>query len=506
MNFALVGDDPDILPLVSAIAVHSTHRLDCAALVGTLEPRLRQLDPGVRLLPRWDAVLAAGGIDAVLVCGSDEAVIEAARQIAAAGLPLLILPRSAQGSTWIYELSLIRDEGNAWIAPIFADRALAGYQRIRSALDTGLLGRPLYLRIDREIQVEGGASGPGLTTRTLEDALLQDVDLLRFLGGDYSRVTAGLSGATADRVAAAAITLAGEGLPEATWMLRGTSSASRFNLVVAGEAGEVSVTLSGDPPAWSARTERVTLPDLDGSLGSDEGTAVLGAIEELWSRRRGPSHSPAHPDGARPGPERSDASAWTDLVRAFEVVDAARVSVRRRRAIDLHAEAASERNLFKSHMTTLGCLTLTLTLVGVLFLLLLMPMLDARSRDQIESERAGGIVRRTEFQPHAAQLTDAGVDHLKLLAPRMGETRFPVLIETAGLEDDAALNQKRHDAVVTELKRRGIDDAAQRTQVVPIVGEWYPQALRVVRVLVFAPLALFLVLQFFVFITRPGAR
>jgi hypothetical protein len=144
--------------------------------------------------------------------------------------------------------------------------------------------------------------------------------------------------------------------------------------------------------------------------------------------------------------------------------------------------------------------------VGVLFLLLLMPMLDARSRDQIESERAGGIVRRTEFQPQTAQLTEAGIDHLKLLAPKMGETRFPVLIETVAPQDDAALNQKRRDAVVGELKRRGIDDAAQRTQVVPIVGEWYPQALRVVRVLVFAPLGLFLVLQFFVFITRPGAR
>ena len=43
-------------------------------------------------------------------------------------------------------------------------------------------------------------------------------------------------------------------------------------------------------------------------------------------------------------------------------------------------------------------------------------------------------------------------------------------------------------------------------QVVPIVGEWYPPVLRVVRVLAFAPLALFLVLQLFVFLTRPAAR
>jgi hypothetical protein len=194
------------------------------------------------------------------------------------------------------------------------------------------------------------------------------------------------------------------------------------------------------------------------------------------------------------------------LVCAFETVDAARLSVRRRRAIDLHSEAASERNSFKSHMTALGCLTLTLTLVGVLFLLLLMPLLDARSRDQIEAERAGGIVRRDEFKPQSAELNESGIEHLRLLAPRMGETRFPVLIEQASASEDRALNQKRQDVVVDAIKKHGVDDAAQRTQVVPIVGQWYPQALRIVRVLVFAPLGLFLVLQVLVFLTRPAAR
>jgi hypothetical protein len=506
MNFALIGDDPDILPLIRAIAASSTHRLECAALIRGLESPLRQIVPALRVLSRWDAILTAGPIAAVLVCGTDEAVLEAARQLAAAGNRLLILPRSAQGSTWIYELSLIRDEGNAWIAPIFVDRALPGFRRIRAAMDAGLLGRPLYLRLDREIRSQSDAAGPVLLTSVVEDALLHDVDLLRSLGGDYSRVSAGLSGAIDDRLAAAAITLAGDALPEATWMLRGTSNPSRFSLVVAGEKGEISVTASGEPVAWSVRSERVSIADLDGTLWSDEGAAALTAIEQLLPRQSDASRSGLERAGTQSEPERSDAAAWTDLVRAFEVVDAARVSVRRRRAIDLHSETASERNLFKSQMTALGCLTLTLTLVGVLFLLLLMPMLDARSRDQIEAERAGSIVRRSEFKTNSADLGQAGIEHLHRLAPRMGESRFPVLIEPAPAADDRALNQKRKDFVIDVLKKQGVDDAAQRTQVTPIVGEWYPQALRVVRVLVFAPLALFLVLQFFVFLTRPAVR
>jgi predicted dehydrogenase len=501
MNFALVGDDPDILPLVGAIAASPDDRLECAALAGDLESQLRSSAPGVRILPRWDAILTAGPINAVLVCGSSEAVLEAARQLAAAGKPLLILPRSAQGSTWIYELSLIRDEGNAWIAPIFIDRALPGFQSLRAAIEAGQLGRPLYLRIDREIRAENGAAGAVLPTSVVENALLQDADLVRSLGGDYSRVSAALSGAVDNHLAAAAVTLSGDGLPEATWTVRGTSSPSRFNLVVAGEKGEVSVTASGEPVEWSVRSERITIPGLDGSLWSDEGPALLAAIEQRLAPQTHRERSQAASSAAR-----SDAAPWTDLVRAFEVVDAARLAARRRRAIDLHSETASERNLFKSQMTALGCLTLTLTLVGVLFLLLLMPMLDARSRDQIEAERAGAVFRRAEFKPQGAELNTSGDEHLTLLAPKMGETRFPVLIEQAAAPDDPALNQKRQDAVAGALKKQGVDDAAQRTQVAPIVGEWYPQALRVVRVLVFAPLALFLILQLFVFLTRPGAR
>jgi hypothetical protein len=503
MKFALIGDDPDMLPLIGAIAGHPTHHLDCAALLGDLEAEIRSMAAGIRILPRWDAILTTSQLDGVLVCGSDELVLEAAKQLASGGSPLLILPRSAQGSTWIYELSLIRDEGNAWIAPIFVDRNLPGFQKIGELLRAGALGRPLYLRIDREIRTPSDGAASVLPTGLLEDALLHDVDLLRSLGGDYSRVTAALSGVVSDRVAAAAVTLSGDTLPEATWMVRGTSNSSRWSLVVAGESGEVSVVASGEPVTWAIQAQRIpaAVGNLDERLWTDEGAAVLTAIEKSLSKR-----SEARSNSERSPELRSDAAAWTDLVRAFEVIDAARVSVRRRRAIDLHAETASERNLFKSQMTALGCLTLTLTLVGVLFLLLLMPLLDARGRNQIEAERADGIVRRNEFKPQTAELDEAGVKHLRGLAPKMSESHFPILIEAAPAAEDRALDQKRRDAVIDVLQQEHVDDAAQRTQVALLVGEWYPQALRVVRVLVFAPLALFLALQLLVVLTRPAAR
>ena len=492
MRFALLGDDPRVLPLIRAIVDDERHSLESAALLGQLEPQVRTAAPSVRVLPRWDAILTGTPVDAVLVCGNSEPVLEAARQVAAAGNSLLILPRSDQGSTWIYELSLIRDEGSVWIAPIFVRRALAGFQEIRSLIDSDTLGNVLYLRIDCEIAPGPDATGPLVSPKQAEDALLQDVDLLRFLGGDYSRVTSGQSGAVGDQIAAATATLAGEGLPEATWMTRGTAGQPFWTLVIAAERGEIAVTAAGNPVTWTVHTKRASMPDLDPSLWSDEGTAALKSIEELFSQRSDPG--------------RGDSAAWTDLVRAFEVIDATRVSIRRRRAIDLHSETASERNLFKSQMTALGCLTLTLTLVGVLFLLLLMPLLDARSRTQIEAERADAIIRRVEFKPQTAELNELGSDHISRLAPHLGESRFPVLIEQSSPSDDRPLDQRRRDFVIDAIKKDGGGDATERTQIAPIVGEWYPQALRVVRILVFAPLALFLVLQALVFLTRPSAR
>ncbi len=170
----------------------------------------------------------------------------------------------------------------------------------------------------------------------------------------------------------------GEGRPEATWTVHGSSEGPSWKLLVAGEKGEISLTAEEKAPDWNVRTERVSLPSRTDMTAFDEGERVLQSLTE----------------GTR---EASYAADWNDLIRAFEIVDAARASARRRRAIDLHLETTSERNIFKSHMTAVGCLLLTFTLVGVVFLLLVMPLFDGRSRTQLEAQRADAIIRVTDF-------------------------------------------------------------------------------------------------------------
>jgi hypothetical protein len=488
MNFALLGDDPAVLPLVRAIARHPDHRIDCAALAGALERELSRIAPGLQILPGWDRILTAGEVESVIICGTDTSILEGAKQIAAAGKPLVIYPQGTQGSTWIYELGLIRDEGRTSIVPVFADRLRPSFRLLREAIDSELLGRLLYLQIDREIVPAQTADGPALLTRgEVEDALLRDVDLLRSLGGDYGRVSAVNSGVVGDRVAAAAATLMGEGRPEATWTVHGSSEGPSWKLVVAGEKGEISLTAEEKAPDWSLRTERISLPDRSDATAFDEGERVLQSLT------KGPR-------------EVSYAANWNDLVRGFEIVDASRASVRRRRAIDLHLETTSERNIFKSHMTAVGCLLLTFTLVGVVFLLLVMPLFDARSRPQLEAQRANAIIRVTDFAPATATLNVKGTVHVRQIAARMEEGRFPVLIAEIRGADGRRLSERRRDVVIAQLKKEGVKDATERTQVGPIVGEWYPQVLQFVRVLAFLPLGLFLILQAFVLLTRPATK
>ena len=243
MNFALIGDDPAVLPLVRAITHSQDHHIECAAMIGSLERELLRANPGLRILPTWDRILVGNEIDSVIVCGHEPETLEAAKQIAAAGKPLVILPQVRQGSTWIYELGLIRDEGHVSLVPAFADRVRPTMRALHDAIDAGALGRLLYLQIDREIVPEQTEGGPALLAKgQIEDALLRDVDLLRSLGGDYGRVSAVQSGVVGDRIAAAAATLMGDNLPEATWTARGAADKPEWKLVVAGEKGEVTVT------------------------------------------------------------------------------------------------------------------------------------------------------------------------------------------------------------------------------------------------------------------------
>jgi hypothetical protein len=79
----------------------------------------------------------------------------------------------------------------------------------------------------------------------------------------------------------------------------------------------------------------------------------------------------AHPTVAMLFPVDVTIAAWRDAVEAFELLDGVDHSLERRRTIDLHHEPVSERTIFKTQMTAMGCGVLMATLLLMLVYLAL---------------------------------------------------------------------------------------------------------------------------------------
>lgn len=414
MNFGLLGDDPAAMPVIRALAHHPQHSLSHAALVGerTLAEVMNSA-PGVRVCEGWDEFLRpstavgdrrpplAAAVDAVLIAGHQPDVLQGAKQLASAGKPLLVFPHTVEEATWVYELTLVRDEAHVLLFPVLPLRWHPSVAQLRTLIQGGSIGRVLHFRWERVVPTRAQPGSPLVTTKDVETALLPDVDLLRCLAGDYNQVTALYSGATEPRqgrsmeMSLATVTLAGEGLPQAVWSLTTKSRESRvqspeknpssslaldsglWTLTVTGETGTLQLS-GGDDPAEITLTQDGTAVT-DASAGNwNIGAAVLDRFDAALAG------NDVRPD-------------WTDLTRALEIVEGVHRSVRRRRTIDLHFETTSERGQFKTQMTALGCGLLVLTLLAVLVLLMIGALFEV-------NETVMRILRIAVFLPLVAFL------------------------------------------------------------------------------------------------------
>ncbi|MEX0716779.1 MAG: hypothetical protein WD066_09335 [Planctomycetaceae bacterium] len=354
MNLVLLGYQPAVLPLLDAITADTSCRVTCV-WGESLSTAALEAAPGARRIDDWAELLAPGTVDAVIVAGGDEDTLGAAKHLFAAGRPLLVVPHSGQDSSWMYELSLQWADARAALMPFFPHREDANVRGLRAALADGTIGTPRSLEMERLIAADRHDS-PLLSAEEIDAALLKDADLLRFLAGRYTQVTALRTGDGAPGCLRAMVTLAGNRLPEATWTARPSADAPGYKLTVAGEAGSATLESSaGDAPS------RLTIA---GEPRPNDPLSAVGHAARILAAFRGTRDS-----------EPGDAD-WEDLIRARETVEAGHDSLRRRRTIDLHAGTHSEQTVFKSQMTALGCGVLFLTLLGVIVL----SMLDAAFR------------------------------------------------------------------------------------------------------------------------------
>lgn len=453
MNFAILGDDAAAAPLIKA-ALAAGHRFVRSAL----SERLIRSHTEFASFPQcpWEDLLIDKSVDAVLVAGESDETQTAAKHLASAGAPLLIVPRLAFGAAAAYELSLIRDDSCVKIMPAFEHRFVPELVEISMRLTQGEQGAIRRLQVDRVLT----SPTSSLTEAEINAASLLDIDLLQWLGGRYDQVTAQRSGQSEQGYSQATLTLAGSGLPDATWTAR-RGLAEAWRLTIETERGPIT---------------------LEHSANLKSPAAVIAAFVAV--------DAPNTPD-------------WSDAVRVFDVLDAAKRSLRRRRTIDLHFETLSERQQFKTQMTAIGCGMLMLTLLLMLALLGLGALLESRDRAVRNAEAAGLLLKESDFESHGAVLTPAAEARVEQMAERLKEEPKSAYLEPSSDPPNSELDQRRRDKIVERLTNLGVEAADHRTSLAAHRSEFWDTLMRILRLAWIAPLVLFLVAQGLILVAKP---
>lgn len=287
--------------------------------------------------------------------------------------------------------------------------------------------------------------------RPIETLLFDDLARIGRLAGRFNQVTATLG-------AAATVTLNADDGTTATWTLRPTDGPANAEFLL------------GDTPL---ELDKKTPPDP--AIGWTEIATGMSHLE------------------------------LDELVDVIETFTAIQESSRRRRAIELHHEPASERTVFKSQMTAAGCLLLLLTLMGLVALLVLGAVLDPTNTRGGRADRVGFLLAEDDFQTGTASLSNSGNQHLDGIAGRVEHVGIPIVVATT---PDPTLDRNRRDEVEAQLGRRGIRVARGRIVIDTRPAAWTEALMKIARIAWIAPLVLFLVLQGLILATRtkPSSR
>lgn len=483
MRLALLISDPLPLPVFQALrTLPEFSELLCWTADDGLRPRLREEFPSARFVDRWDALLTEP-LDAVLICGVTNELQTAARHLAQRGLQLLVLIEATTGPARLFDFMTVWQEHPQLLIPVYlsgveqaADFAFHQFQQ----QDCGTLWKLEF----RRVMSSNGAENPLCSPERIDRTLLQDLHWICRHTGLPQHVTMQVSGPAGDP-AEIIVLLGGAETPEVRWTLTShLQEPEHWSLELRGSAGVVSLA-SSDPvtpekerPAGTLSTKR--------SVDDGRTADLLRQLQQ--------ADQPAATDPAT-------ATAWLELIQLAEIGAVARRSLLRRRTLDAHFGEASERSQFKSQMTALGCGALLWTMFGMISLLVLGGLADPRDREYRQSAAAGFVFQQELFEHGHRTLTPVGHDRIRALAAQWSETT-PVLIVEESSQVDTDVNRSREEAVVKELAVAGVQNPEQRLVLRPLRGEWFEIAMRAGWVLVFAPLAIVLLLQLLILASR----
>ena len=459
----------------------------------SLRPRLRELV----LLARGQVVApdAEAGVDVTLVSGSEASAKATVPALVRQGQAVWVVPESVLGSEFVYEQIPLDDEYPHQLRAIWPLRLAAAVMELKRQLVDRRFGAILHLQMERTT-----SGGPTFFPEIAHAAWLQDADLLRYLAaGDYKRVTAIHSGLSSQGITTASVSLNGDDVPDAMWAFRAVGS-PRAELTITTDRGAAVLAWEGDAsPTLTVNCQLVALsPDSPSPVPPH--APLAGPIVSLTGSHedRGDTGLGESGDDRRVLPE--GVTAWGEAVRAFDLLDAARRSLLRKRTVELQFESTSERSQFKTHMTAVGCSLLLLTILGWIGLLFAGRMLDPRDTQQKQSENAGFVFTSDQFD--GPQLNSHGRETMTEIVENFGRRSATILIDG---DPSAAESVERRAVVVRELESAKLDNGEVRTLVRPLQGVWFKRGMLVAWVVLFLPLGVMLAIQLLIGVTpSPG--
>ncbi len=445
MRRVLIVDDPRLAPRLIRLRRLLPAAWDLLAVPHDQvdfwnSPALQPLGAETASLADLRTTLPAGEAAALFVAATSPDALKLASMLAfRPGAHVEVLPHASQTADWIFSLYPLSEGEPPRVQGVHEHRADAAVHAFHDQLPNQ--------RAARHLAVTCVVPQATLSEADIETWLLEDIDLLRQLAGEFKHLIA------------VAIPDAASGLHSVTVTLGGP------------EAGTVAWTLKPGPE-FHWRLQADTGPELHRTAD--------GEFRFAGSQTQ---NGPPPPPPFVP---------WENVLRAFDDLAALRRSLKRRRLVELQTETISERAQFKSLMSASGCGLLLVTLLGAVSLLGVGAALDPRDSLQRTSERLGLILRADDFQAGSSTLSAAADAEWPDMIRRLSQSSAPILVEQT---DQAALDGQRRERVTARLTEAGVESPATRVELHRFRGDLFLTLLTLAWIALFLPLGIFLAVQ-----------
>jgi predicted dehydrogenase len=348
IRIAFLGTDEATAELVRAVL--ESRRCE---LVGICEfegardaaAELQPLAGQLRPIAEWEDLLDDQRVDAVIVArGADEDLrAEQLRKFIQTGMPVLVSHPVVGSMLVYYELDMIRRETHSVVVPHLA---LRNHPAVRALAEIVRAGGESPIGKVEHVTLERCIAEP--TKKNVERQFARDVDLVRCIAGEMTRLGAMAGAVGANAFSSLGVQMSGPEGIAARWSVVPIQSAEGAKITLTGPRGRAVLEVVADDAPWTlelcveGESRRQEFEAWNtGSASLEELAAAIG--------------------GGTPRPD------WVDAARSVELAETIDRSLQKGRTIELYYEDYTEEATFKGMMTSVGC---GLLLLGVFVLVL----------------------------------------------------------------------------------------------------------------------------------------